>query len=390
MTDIRPEVEKLFDWLVEVRRDVHRRPELMFQETRTAGLCAEYLEKWGLEVRTGVGQTGVVGVWRAEADGPTVALRADMDALPLTEDAECPWRSETEGVMHACGHDIHTTMLLGVARTLAENPSLKSRLAGSVKFFFQPAEEGGGGAEKMIEDGALENPRPSWIFAAHVDPALYAGQIGYTRGPGQASVDNYYLTVTGRGGHAAHPELSLDPIEPAAVLLLRLKDKAQSLDRGLLAACVFNAGTKTNIIPQTASLSGTIRCLKNETRDRIQDLVRSAADEIEAEFGVRVDMEWERGYPILISDPEVMDVVVDTAAKMAGSDQVVEIPPSYGAEDMAYFLERVPGAMYNLGCRPVDQDPVAGLHSPQFNPDERVMPVGVELMVRLVERYLGR
>ncbi|MEW5722289.1 MAG: M20 family metallopeptidase [Thermodesulfobacteriota bacterium] len=387
---LRAEVAGLLAWLIEVRRGIHRRPELGYQETRTSALVARLLRDLGLEVRTGVGRTGVVGLWRTGRPGPVLGLRADMDALPVTEDTGHEFSSSVPGVMHACGHDLHTAMLLGVAKVLAEGEGYRESLAGSVKFIFQPAEEGGGGAGAMIADGVLRDPPLDAVFAAHVIPVLEVGQVGVRPGPALASVDIFHVEVRGRGGHAAHPDLAADPLAPAAELVRRIKDRAAALEQALVAVTVFQAGTLTNIIPETALLAGTIRALSAADREAARDLVRKEASLLEKETGLKASVRLEAGYPMLVNDRNMTDLLAETAAGVVGPADVIEQGPSYGAEDMAYFLAKVPGSHFWLGCGVPGRENPAMLHSPRFDPDEKVMPVGVEVMVRLAERLLGR
>lgn len=389
MSNVRRQIQDMFEWMVAIRREIHRHPETCYEEVRTADLVARSLRELGLDVRTEVGRTGVVGLWRAQRDGRCLAFRADMDALGVQEESGREWCSTIPGRMHACGHDVHTAMLLGMARALVQDETLRDRLSGAVKLIFQPAEEGGAGAAAMIEDGVLDHPTVDSIFAAHVLPILEVGQVGYARGAAEAAVDNFYITVHGRGGHAAHPDLANDPLAPAAGLVGQIKAEAKRLERAIVAVCQFHAGTQTNVIPETVSLSGTIRSLDPDDRRRARELVASTAAALEGESGLRVDVELEAGYPMLFNDESMTDFFIDVANGMLGPEHVMQLPPSYGAEDMAYFLERVPGINYWIGCRQPGQDPVAMLHSPKFDPNEAVMPVGVELMLRLAERMLG-
>jgi amidohydrolase len=263
-------------------------------------------------------------------------------------------------------------------------------LRGGVKLLFQPAEEGLGGARAMIADGALENPPLTAVFAGHVFPLLQTGRIGYCRGAAQASVDNFFITVTGRGGHAAHPESALDPLAPAARLVGAVKEKAAGFDKALVAVSAFQAGTATNIIPETAALSGTIRAHDPDQRRRARRAVAEAAAETEKQTGAAARVRLEESYPMLINDDAMIDRLLEVGREVLGEEGLVEMPPSYGAEDMAYFLDRVPGVNYFLGCgRPGDDQP-AMLHSPAFDPDEDCLAVGVEIMLRLAERILSR
>ena len=382
----------LQDWLIETRRDLHQHPEIGYQEVRTSKMVAEALRQNGLETRTGVGGTGVIGLWRADRPGPCVGLRADMDALTLEEATGLPWSSKIPGVMHACGHDLHTTMLLGAVKYLSADKKLAKRLAGTVKFIFQPAEEGGGGAAAMIVDGALKDPPLDAIFAGHVVPILKVGQIGFTPGTSMASVDNFFVEIRGRGGHAAHPELAVDPIEPAARLIMRIKDKTRRLQRALVAVCTINSGTQTNIIPARALLSGTIRALKKESRTKAWAAVQAAVEDIRREArdsDLEIVLDMKPSYPMLVNDQDKCDLLLEVAGQAVGQDNLLDMGPSFGAEDLAYFLEQVPGMHYWLGCGVSGQFPLAMLHSPEFNPDEDVLALGVEIMVRLVEKCLA-
>lgn len=389
MPGIRFQILSINDWLIRLRRDIHQHPGLGYQVERTAELAADTLADLGLEVKAGVGRTGVIGLWRAKGEGRCLGLRADMDALPIDEPPGRKWRSKVAGVMHACGHDVHTAMLLGVARTITSDESLGERLGGTVKFIFQPAEEGGAGAAAMIVDGVLEDPPLDGIFATHVLPLLEVGQAGYTRGVSHAAVDNFFIEVKGRGGHAAHPRSATDPLAPAARLVGAIKARTRDLDQALVAVCRLNAGTETNIIPDRAELSGTIRSLDPNARDLARDMVRTAAAELEKEPGLQVKIEVRPSYPMLENDEAMLDLFVNVAGQVVGPAKTIRQGPSFGAEDMAYFLQKVPGANYWLGCAPPGQGRAAMLHSPEFDPDEAVMPLGVEMMVSLAEAFLG-
>ncbi|MBU2550695.1 MAG: amidohydrolase [Proteobacteria bacterium] len=389
MARIRPEIPALQNWLVALRREIHRHPEPAYGETRTAGLVERTLRGMGLPPRTGIGRTGVVGLWRADRPGPCLGLRADMDALPVQEALDHDWRSTVPGMMHACGHDLHTAMLLGAARVLADDSRYSQRLAGAVKFIFQPAEEEGAGALAMIADGVLDDPPLDAIFSAHVNPTLETGQVGYTPGPAHAAVDNFHITVTGRGGHAAHPELADDPLAPAAELVGRIRSRSAGLDRALVAVCFFQAGTTTNVIPDRALISGTVRSLDRSARERALDAIRAAAAEAGAGSPCDIQVRLVPGYPILRNDESMTQELVRLAGAVVGAPNLVFQAPSYGAEDMAYFLDKVPGSVFGLGCRrPGDHRP-AMLHSPRFDPDESVLALGVELFVTLAESFLS-
>ena len=389
MIRTRNEVLAVNDWLIKIRREIHEHPELGFREFKTAALVERTLKDLGLEVRPGVGGTGVVGDWSAGGDGPVLGLRADMDALPVQEAEGRECRSTVNGVMHACGHDLHTAMLLGAARVLAQNENYGRKLKGRVRFLFQPAEEGGGGARSMLADGAVDDRPLDAVFAAHVAPMHPVGQVGITRGAAMAAADNFYLEVLGRGGHAAHPDLAADPIAPAAGLVMKIKEKTNGFHQALTAVCTFSAGAQNNIIPDRARLGGTIRSLDETDRRRAAAAVRAAALETEAESGLKVNVNLVEGYPVLYNHDGMTNLFMTVAEEMLGGENVIEEGPTYGSEDMAYFLQKAPGALFWLGCGHPDRPDPAMLHSPNFDPDESVLPLGVEMWLRLIEAVLG-
>lgn len=389
MIHIRQHILDIQDWMIQVRRDIHRYPEIAYEERKTSAFVKETLEDLGFEVRNKVGKTGVIGLWRSDNPGPCLGIRADMDALKVEEAIECDWKSLINGQMHACGHDMHTAMLLGAARILVEDGGLKKSLAGSVKLIFQPAEEGGGGAGAMIADGAMTDPPMDAIFAAHVLPVLKVGQVGYTRGAAMASMDKFFINVKGRGGHAAHPNLAADPIGPAAELVGRIKKIDEEMKKSLIAVCTIAAGSQTNIIPDQARLSGTIRSLDPDERVKTAEKLKEAARDLEAETGLRISVRIEEGYPILINDDDMTAFFTNVIGKNMPLSDLIEQGPTFGSEDMSFFLQKIPGMHYWLGCARASMERPAMLHSPEFDPDEEVMPLGVEIMIRLVEEFLN-
>jgi amidohydrolase len=388
---IREAVEGIGDWLKEVRRDFHRHPELRFREKRTAGRVAEYLKSFGLEVGEGIGGTGVVGLIRGPAPGKTLALRADMDALPIQEETEAPYASANPGVMHACGHDAHMAMLLGAARVLAESPDLQSRINGQMKLIFQPGEEAGHGAREMIAAGVLQNPQVDMIVAAHVAPLLPVGTVGIYLGEACASSDDFEIQIIGKGAHAAYPHLSRDPIVAGAHLITAIQclvSRNTDPTQGLVVSVTrVQAGTATNIIPDQMLIAGTIRALRPEMRDlaisRLDELVQGIC----WAHGLHGEITFSEGYPPMINHEPVSRFIAAAAGEMVGKDRVLFRQPKFGSEDFAYFLERCPGAGFDLGCA----DEAGGishmLHTSRFTLDERVLPLGVELYVRLVETF---
>ncbi len=380
------------------RRHFHRHPELSFRETGTARTVAAELSRLGLTVRTGVGGTGstggtgVVGLLRGGRPGRCVALRADMDCLPIEELNRTPYRSGVKGMMHACGHDAHMAMLLGAASLLAAR---KGELAGSVKFLFQPGEETPpGGALSMIRDGALKSPAVDAAFAIHVDSSLPSGSVGLRRGPMMAASDNFRIEVTGRGGHAARPHSCLDPVVCGAAIVgalqtvvSRTMDPAQP---AVVTVGTFQAGTKHNIIPQTALLEGTARTIDARSHRLMPGWIRRIAANVARAHGQTANVEYERGYPVLVNDPAMVDFAAGVAARMFGSESVAMIDlPLLGGEDFAYFLQGAPGCLIRLGtCSgPATAFP---WHHPRFDIDESALPKGARLLAELAASFLAQ
>jgi amidohydrolase len=388
---IRAEVKKIDLWLREVRRDFHRYPEPRFQETRTAETVAEHLRNLGLEVETGIGKTGVTGLFRGSEPGRTFAIRADMDGLPIQEESSSVYSSCNPGFMHACGHDAHMAMALGTAKVVAQSPQLHPRINGQIKFIFQPGEEGGHGAREMISDGVLENPEVDMIVASHVAPLLPIGKVGIYLKEACASSDTFHIRITGKGAHAAYPHLSRDPIVCGAQLIgaiqsivSRNTDPSQGL---VISVTKVRAGTATNVIPAAMEISGTVRALNNEIRElglhRLQEMARNIC----TAHGLSGEINLGEGYPIMRNHETVSRFIAGTAAEMLGDDQVLIRQPKFGSEDFAYFLQRCPGAGYELGCSNEAKGIAHMLHTSRFDIDEDVLPLGVELYLRLVEKY---
>jgi amidohydrolase len=383
------------------RRDLHEHPELGNQEFRTAALVAEHLESLGMEVRTGVGKTGVVGVLRG-GDGPVVALRADMDALPVTELVDLPfaskaraeYRGEEVGVMHACGHDNHVSILMGVAEVLA---GMGDDLPGTVKFIFQPAEEGTpdgsvGGAELMIMEGAFENPRPDVVFGLHVFP-FPVGTIATRPGGLMASSDYYRIVINGRQTHGAVPWAGVDPIVTASQVVLGLQTiVSRQLDATKTPSIVtvgkIEGGVRNNIIPETVELVGTIRTFDADTRLDIHDRIERTATNIAAAAGASADVEIDMGYGVTRNDPDLYRRMAPTLRSVAG-DGFIEAQQTTTAEDFSYFANEVPGLFLFLGVAPDDPELVFPNHSPRFYADERALPLGVRALTALTLDYMA-
>ncbi len=386
---VRAEIRGLQGWLSEVRRDFHRYPELKFEERRTARVVAEHLRSWGLEVREGVADTGVVGLLKGKAGGPILGIRADMDALPIQEVEGRSYGSQNEGVMHACGHDAHMAMALGAARYLSQR---RSTLSGGIKFLFQPAEEGGGGGLRMVEAGVLEEPRVDRLVALHVWPELPKGSIGVTPGPCQAAADGLVIKVRGKGGHSAYPHRTSDPIVAASALVLSLQGvvsrQIDPLKPLVISICRFQAGTTFNVIPEEAELLGTIRTLSEGVRTQAHDAIQRMAKGIGESYRVSVEAQIIEGYPVLVNDPQCSSFALEVARSLVGEDRVSKPPPSMGSEDFSFMLQRCPGVFVRLGCGE-EGETTPEIHSPEFDLDEAILPLGVEFLVRFAEAFLG-
>ena len=388
--------------VIEWRRDIHANPELSNREFRTAALVADHLRALDMEVRTEVAHTGVVGFLQGGKPGPVVALRADMDALPVTEMVDLPFASKVRttyngmevGVMHACGHDNHVAILMGVASVLT---TMKEDLPGSVKFIFQPAEEGApageeGGADLMLREGAFENPRPEVIFGLHVWPNR-VGEISYLTGPFMASSDAMRIKVTGRQTHGAVPWGGVDPIVVASQIVLGLQTIAsRQLDvtatPSIITIGTFHGGVRSNIIPDEVELSGTIRTFLPEVRRDIERRIRHTVEHIATSAGATAEVEIDYGYPVTVNDPELTMQMLPSLERV--SDSVRRTPKITGAEDFSYFANEVPGLFIFLGVAPPDADlaTVPRNHSPYFFADEAALLTGVRALASLAVDYM--
>ena len=387
------------------RRDIHEHPELSGQEVRTAALVAKHLRSLGMEVREGVGGTGVVGVLKGGRPGRVVALRADMDALPVTEQVDLPFKSKVRaqyngqevGVMHACGHDNHVAILMGAAEVLS---GMKARLPGTVVFIFQPAEEGGhpkggGGAQWMLVDGAFDDPKVDAVFGLHVGPGEL-GAIGYRAGPMMAASNNYRITVHGKQTHGAVPSAGIDPIVVGAQVVMGLQTiVSRQVDISAAPAIVtvgtFNAGVRGNIIPDSAVMTGTIRTFNVAMRNEIFERVKRTAEQIAASAGARAVVQVDSGYSVTRNDSTLTARMLPTLQRVVGVEKVNIAPLMTTAEDFSFYQERVPGLYFFLGVTPAGQDPtkVPTNHSPLFFADEGALPIGVRLISGLAVDYLG-
>ncbi len=393
LTQLREEAEAMRDHLVTVRRDLHQHPELAFQEVRTAGIVAGRLSELGYEVQTGIGKTGVVGVLeggRRAVRPLTLLLRFDMDALPIQEAVDVPFKSQYDGKMHACGHDAHTAIGLGVAEMLARHRDL---WGGGSKFVFQPAEEIVGGALAMIRDGVLENPKPDRVLSMHVWATEEVGVVGMTDGPTMAASGSYRIGVQGRGAHGASPHLGADPIVAAAHIVTALQTivarNVDPLDQGVVTVGSIHGGTAPNIIPDVVEMQGTIRAFKDEVMDLLRARIKSVAESVASGLGVEASVTFsEASTPATVNDPAMAGIVRETAAELLGADRVRADHRTMGAEDCSFFLQAAPGAYVFVGAGNAAKGMTEPHHSPRFQIDEDVLPLSVALLTASAIRML--
>jgi amidohydrolase len=404
ISDAALEIEdKVIAW----RRDIHQNPELSYQETRTAALAAEHLGKLGLEVKTGVGITGVVGILKGGKPGGVVALRADMDALPVEERVDVPfkskakaqWLGQTVPVMHACGHDAHVAILMGVAEVLA---GLREEIAGTVKFLFQPNEEGSydgrpSGAQAMIGDGALDGPAPTAVFGLHVTSAQASGVIALRPGGLMASADSHRIEVTGRQTHGSSPWRGVDPVVTAAQIILALQTiPSRQLDVTLTPAVVtvstVHGGVRANIIPDTVEMQGTVRTHDEGVRAEIWRRIEKTATAVAESQGATATVKVHEGVPVTYNDPPLTAWGTRSLGRGVGEERVTESRPVMGAEDFSILAQKVPGMFFFLGVTPPGEDPrdAPANHSPLFHIDEPALKYGVRALAYLAIDYLRR
>ncbi|MCB1883757.1 MAG: amidohydrolase [Geminicoccaceae bacterium] len=380
-----PEIDAFKDELTSWRRHLHENPELGYEERDTARFVAEKLRAFGVdEVHEGIGETGVVGVLRAGKGEGSVLFRADMDALPIEEETNLPYASKRPGTMHACGHDGHTTMLLGAARHLAASRDFD----GTVYLMFQPAEEGKGGAKAMLDEGLLERFPAERVFGLHNWPSLPFGRFAMPETAAMAAVDEFLITLTGKGGHAAMPHQTRDPLLAGCGLVQALQGivsrETDPLDRAVLSVTTFNAGHAHNVIPETATIGGTVRSFLPETRARIEERIQAVADALALAHRVSAETSYRHGYPATVNHPAEAGIGADAAARVVGEDGVERAPlPAMVAEDFAYLLEAKPGSYVWMGT-----GGEAGLHSPHFDFNDEALPIGASYWVRLASALL--
>ena len=407
--DIRTDLDRLADQLepkvIEWRHDIHRNPELGNREFRTSGIVAEHLRALGFEVRTGVAHTGIVALLKGGKPGPVVALRADMDALPVNEEVDLPfaskvkttWAGKETGVMHACGHDTHVAILMGVAQALA---AVKDRLPGTVKFLFQPAEEGPppgeeGGAALMVKQGAMENPHPDVVFGLHITSIIETNTIAYRPGPVMAAADIVRITVQGRQTHGSAPWSGVDPIVVAAQIVLGLQTIVSrqinvTQEPAVVTIGGIDGGNRFNIIPDKVEMVGTVRTFDEKMRDDIHRRIRLTAENIAAASGATAVVAIEKPYAVTVNDPALTERMLPTLRRVAGESNVVLRPKTTGAEDFSFFAQQAPGLFIFLGGSPkgTDMSKVAYNHSPRFFVEDSAMKLGVRALLNLTVDYM--
>jgi len=395
-TRLHDDIDEILPGVIADRRHLHEHPELGFQEVETAKFVADRLAALGVEdIRTGINKTGVTGLIHGTKPGSGPAkvmlLRADMDALPIHEENEVDYKSKNDGVMHACGHDAHTAILLGVARILSNR---KDEFSGTVKLLFQPSEElFPGGAKGMIEEGVLEDPHVDGVFGLHMAQENAVGTIKVAGGPVMAAPDSFRVTVQGKGGHGAYPHKTVDPVVIGAQIVVALQTlvsrEIDPLDNAVISTTFFNSGDAFNVIPDIAKLGGTVRTFKPETRDYLEKRIPELVKAVGEALGATIEVSFERGYPATVNDPAEAERVRAAAAKVVGEENVIEMTPVMGGEDFSYFLEQRPGAYFFVGSKNEEKGLIWGHHHPKFDIDEESLAIGIEATVETVFSYLG-
>ncbi len=389
--------EGLRQKLIEQRRDFHLNPELSNREERTSRVIVEKLRALGLdEVRTGVGKYGIVALLKGRQPGPVVAVRADMDALPILETIDVPYRSKHQGVKHACGHDVHMTVQLGVIEVLSR---MRDQIRGTIKFIFQPAEEGPppdeeGGARLMIKEGALDNPRPSAIFGLHVMPNIEVGQIGINIGPAMASSDRFAITVRGKKVHGAYPHDGIDAVVVAAECVTALQTirsrRINTMEPLVITIGSIHGGNRFNIIADEVKLEGTMRTLNEEVRSKAIEMIRQTLAGVTSAYGASYQIEFGQNNPVTYNDPALVEASLPVIRRILGEKNVITPRPQMGAEDFSLYQKVVPGFFYFLGVGNQARGITAMVHTPEFDVDEESLVIGVKVMANLLLDYLDR
>ena len=382
---IRELAKKDADAFIGIRHHLHAHPELSYHEFETSKYVQQKLNEYGVDFEI-MANTGVIGIIQGKNPGKKViALRADMDALPILEKNNVPYRSQNEGIMHACGHDVHTTCLLGATKILSK---LKEEWEGTIKLIFQPGEEKNpGGASLLIKEGVLENPKPDAIFALHVHPGLEVGRLSFRGGMVMASADELYITIKGKGGHAAAPHLTTDTIVAASQLVVNLQQLVSRMNNpfnpSVLSVTSFQGGNTTNVIPSEVKLMGTFRAMNEDWRFKAHELIKNICAETGKIYGAQIDVEIDVGYPFLVNNIELTEKAKRKAAEFTGEENVEETEMRMGAEDFAFYSHRIPACFFRLGVGNIKNNITSGVHTPTFDIDEHAIEQGMGIMAWL-------
>jgi hippurate hydrolase len=376
--------------LTEWRRDLHAHPELGLEEHRTSQVVADKLASWGIEVTRGLAGTGLVGTLKAGTSTRSIGIRADMDCLPMTEENDFPHKSTTPGRMHACGHDGHTTMLLGAAKYLAETRNFD----GTVHFIFQPAEENAGGGRIMVEEGLFQRFPCDRVYGAHNDTALPVGTITAVAGSVSAASDRFIITLSGRGGHAARPHMTIDPVVLGSHVVLALQTivarRTDPLASAVVSITQFHAGSAHNVIPDTAMLSGTVRTLRPDVQDEVERLIPQIVNATCAAHGATAEIDYKRGYPPVVNDADAAERAARAGEKLLGAGRVLrERPPTMGGEDFSYMAQAVPGCFVRIGQAEGGKF-TTQVHHPKYDFNDTILPIGASYWATLVEQELSK
>ncbi len=392
--DINKRIDEIFDELVEIRRDFHKHPELSENEFRTQSKIQEYLNEWGIENYV-CAETGVVGIIRGKKPGKTVAIRGDIDALPIQEVNDVPYKSVNPGVMHACGHDVHGTIVLGIGKIMKELADSEQSIDGNVKLFFQPAEETVGGGERMVQEGCMENPTVDYVLGLHVMSYIDAGKVELKYGKLNASTDTIKITVKGKSGHGAYPDKGTDAIVIAGNVITALQSivsrNISPLNSVVVSLGKISGGVKDNVIADEVKITGTLRALDDETRQFTKDRITDIVSNVAKAYGGEGLTSFGEGYKSLINDDEIVDVIKENAEQLLGKENIVfKDFPSLGAEDFSYFLDKAKGAFFHLGTGDSKRGITSPIHTETFDIDEESLKVGVKLQVENILTLLNR
>lgn len=392
--DINKRIDEIFNEIVEIRRDFHMNPELSQNELRTQEKIRQYLNQWGIENYV-CAQTGVVGIIRGKKPGKTIGVRGDIDALPILEKSNMPYCSVNSGVMHACGHDAHTTIVLGLGKIIKELADSEESINGNVKLFFQPAEETIGGGERMVKEGCMQDPKVDYVLGLHVMPYLDAGKVELKYGKLNASTDSINITLKGKASHGAYPDKGIDAIAMAGNVITALQTivsrNTSPLNSVVISLGKISGGVKDNVIADEVKISGTLRALDDETREFTKDRISKIVSNVAMAFGGEGNTVFYDGYQALINDDEVVDVIKDNAEKLLGKENVeFKEFPSLGAEDFSYFIDAAKGAFFHLGCGNSEKGITSPIHTEYFDIDEECLKVGVKLQVENVLTFLNK